>query len=90
MNDKVNRKLLKLSGVCAIILAVSLVVVGVFELLVIHYKNKLEYLDAGKRWSADGERYAEINMYAEEGSAVSSDQALSGRIQWTHHCSNPL
>ena len=77
MNDKVNKKLLKLSGVCAIILAVALIVVGVFELLVIHYKNKLEYLDAGKRWSADGERYAVINMYAEEGSAVSSDQALS-------------
>lgn len=77
MNDKVNKQLLKLSGICAIILVIALVVVGVFELLVNHYKNKLEYLDAGKRWSADGERYAVINMYAEEGSAVSSDQALS-------------
>ena len=57
MNDKVNKKLLKLSGICAIILVAALVVVGVFELLVNHYKNKLEYLDAGKRWSADGERY---------------------------------
>ena len=39
MNDKVNKKLLKLSGICAIILVAALVVVGVFELLVNHYKN---------------------------------------------------
>ncbi len=77
MNEKVNKKLLKFSGICAIILAVSLVVIGVFELAVLHYKGELEYLEAGARWSADGEAYAVINLYLEEGSAVSSDQALS-------------
>lgn len=77
MNDKVNKKLLKLSGICAILLAVSLVVIGVFELFVLQYKNKLEYLEAGERWSSDGEKFAVINMYAEDGSAVSSDQALT-------------
>lgn len=77
MNDKVNKKLLKLSGICALIMVVSLIIAGIFELVVIHYENKLEYLDAGERWSAGGDRFAVISLYTEEGSAFSSDQAVS-------------
>ena len=77
MNEKVNKKLLVFSGICAVILVVSLIVIGIFELLVLHYKNKLEYLEAGSRWSSNGDAYAVVNLYLEEGSAVSSDQALS-------------
>lgn len=77
MNEKVNKKFLKLSGICALIMVFALAAAGIFELIVMHYENKLEYLDAGERWSADGERFAVISLYTEESSAFSSDQALS-------------
>lgn len=77
MNDKVNKKLLKLSGIFALIFAVSLAFVGIFELVVNSYENRLEYLDAGERWSSNGDSFAVVNMYTEEGSAISSDKVLS-------------
>ncbi len=77
MNDKVNKKMLKFSGVCAIILVLSLLIVGVFELTVMFFEGRLEYVRAGERWSSDGERFAVISLYTEDGSAFSADQALS-------------
>ena len=77
MNDKVNKKLLKFSGVCAVIMAAALILIGIFELIVAGYKSRLEYLEAGEHWSASGDNYAVISLYTEEGSAFSSDQVQS-------------
>jgi len=77
VNDKVNRKLLAASGITAIVFAVSALLLGVFELIVAGMSGSLDYLDAGERWSADGERFAVITLYTEEGSALSGDQVGS-------------
>lgn len=74
MNEKVNRKVLLASGICALVLAVCLLLVGIFEFVVFLMQEQLEYIDAGERWSANGDRYAVISMYAENDSAVSADQ----------------
>jgi hypothetical protein len=86
MNDKVNHSLLKASGIAAIVLAASLLVCGIFELCVLGLKNRLDYLDAGKRWSADGSRYAVIGLYAEESAGISADSAEG----WTHSVDGKL
>ncbi len=77
MNENVNKKMLKFSGICAIIMAAALVIAGIFELCVFSLKGRLEYLEAGGRWSANGDSFAVISMYAEKESAFSSDQAKS-------------
>ncbi len=85
MNDngkaqKVNHSLLKASGIAALVLAGALLLCGILELCVLGLKNRLDYLDAGKRWSADGSRYAVIGLYAEESAGISPDSAEG----WTH------
>ena len=74
MNDKVNRKQLAASGIAAIVFAVSLLFLGMFELIVAGISGTIGFLDAGERWSASGERFAVITLYTEEGSALSADQ----------------
>ena len=74
MNDKVNRKQLAASGIAAIVFAVSVVLLGIFEGIVAGMSGSLDFLDAGKRWSADGERFAVLTLYTEESAALSADQ----------------
>lgn len=74
MNDKVNRRQLAASGIFAVILAVCALLLGIFELVVSGLSNSIDYLDAGKRWSANGDRFAVISLYAEEGAALSGDR----------------
>ena len=74
MNDKVNRKVLKASLICAAVLIGCLALLGVFELCVKGLENRLTFLDAGKRWSASGERYAVITLYCEKEAGVAADQ----------------
>lgn len=77
MNDKVNKKVLAFSGICAIVFAVCALLIGILELAVAGMKNDLEFLEAGERWSSDGERFAVITMYSEDSSGVTADQAES-------------
>lgn len=86
MNEKVNIKVLKFSGICALIFIVCAGIVGIFELAVSGMKDNLEFLDAGKRWASDGERFAVITMYCEDESAVSADTAES----WVNRIDNAL
>lgn len=69
--------MLKFSGICAIIMAAALVIAGIFELCAFSLKGRLEYLEAGRRWSSNGDTFAVISMYAEKESSFSSDQAKS-------------
>lgn len=80
MNDKVNKKVLKASGILALIFAVCLIFLGIAELYVKGTENSLNYIHAGERWSAEGEPYAVISMYAEDSAAVSSQQIS----QWAY------
>lgn len=86
MNDKVNKIVLKFSGICAIIFVVCAAIIGIFELSVSLMHDNLEFLEAGKRWSSDGERFAVITMYCEDGSAVSADTAEG----WVNQIDNAL
>lgn len=76
MNDKVNHKLLKASGIAALILAAAALICGILELCVLGMRNSLDYLDAGKRWSRGQERYAVVGMYTEAAAGISPDQAM--------------
>ena len=80
MNDNVNRKVLKASGITAVIFVSCLILCLLLELTVAAIAGKIEFIDAGERWSADGERYAVVSMYAEESSGVSYDQVT----QWAY------
>ncbi len=80
MNDNVNRKVLKASGILALIFVSCLILAGIFELCVMVMEQNIGYIHAGERWSADGQPYAVISMYAEEGAGVTSDQIS----QWAY------
>jgi hypothetical protein len=75
MDRRINHTLLKASGIVALVMIGAALICGIFELTVLGMKNSLDYLGAGKRWSADGTRYAVIGMYAEENAGISADQA---------------
>jgi hypothetical protein len=77
VNDKVNRKLLAASGIAAVIFAVSALLLGILELTVSGISGSIDFLDAGARWSATGDRFAVITLYAEESAALSGDQVKS-------------
>ncbi len=77
MNDKVNKKQLAASGIAVLIFVVCAVLLGVFELIIIGISGSIEFLDAGERWSASGDRFAVITLYTEEGAALSGDQVKS-------------
>ncbi len=74
MNDKVNRKQLLASGILALVFVASALAVGILELVVLGISGTIDFLDAGKRWSASGDRFAVITLYTEEGAALSKDQ----------------
>ncbi|MBQ7930505.1 MAG: ABC transporter permease [Clostridia bacterium] len=86
MNNKVNRKLLRLSGIFAIIFIVSMLIVGILEWIVLGISGTIDFIDAGDRWSASGERFAVITLYTEENSALSKDQVES----WVHKTDTAL
>ncbi|MBQ2725156.1 MAG: ABC transporter permease [Clostridia bacterium] len=86
MNDRVNRKVLKASGILAIVFAVSLILTGIFELCVMTAENSIGYIHAGDRWSASGEPYAVISLYAEDSAAFTSDQVG----QWAYSVDSGL
>lgn len=77
MNDKVNKKLLAASGIVAAIFVVSALILGIFELIVSGIAGTIDFIDAGERWSASGDRFAVITLYTEEGAALSKDQVES-------------
>lgn len=77
MNDKVNKKLLSASGIVALVFAVSAVLLGILELIVLGISGTIDFIDAGERWSASGDRFAVITLYTEEGAALSKDQVES-------------
>ena len=77
MNDKVNKKLLAASGITAVVFAAAVLLLGMFELIVSGFSGSIGFLDAGKRWSAGGDRFAVITLYTEEGAALSKDQVES-------------
>lgn len=74
MNDKVNRKQLVLSGILALVFVGGAAVLGILELIVNGLSGSIDYLDAGERWSSDGEPFAVISLYAEESAALSGDR----------------
>lgn len=86
MNDKVNKKVLLASGITAIVFAACLILLGIFEFIVFLAQDQIEFIDAGERWSSDGEQYAVITMYAESNSAVSADQIS----QWAFNMDSKL
>ena len=86
MNDRVNRNVLKASGILAIVFAVSLILTGIFELCVTAAGNSIGYIHAGERWSASGEPYAVIALYAEDSTAFTSDQVG----QWAYSVDSGL
>ncbi|MBQ8513698.1 MAG: ABC transporter permease [Clostridia bacterium] len=86
VNDKVNRKVLKLSGVIAVVFAACLILTGIFELCVGVMEKNINFIHAGDRWSADGEPFAVITMYSEESAAVSVDQIT----QWAYSVDQKL
>lgn len=86
MNDKVNKKILGLSGICALIFAACLILLGIFEFIVFLMEGQIDFIDAGERWSSNGERYAVITMYTEKESAISADQVGS----WVYSMDNSL
>ena len=76
MSDKVNKKLLKASGIVALVMLAALLVVGLFELVVLGMRSRLGFLDAGKRWSASGDRFAVVSLYAEQSAGLTGDDAV--------------
>ncbi len=77
MNDKVNKKVLLVSGALAGVFVLCAVLVGIFELAVRGIAGQIDFIDAGKRWAANGERYAVISLYTEESAALTKDQVES-------------
>lgn len=77
MNSKVNKKILRLSGYAALVMAACAVIIGILELVVLGISSPVGFIEAGERWSASGEPYAVISLYTEDGSAMSKDQVES-------------
>lgn len=77
MNSKVNKKILRLSGCAALVMAACAVIIGILELVVLGISSPVNFIGAGERWSASGEPYAVISLYTEDGSAMSKDQVES-------------
>ena len=75
MEGRINHKLLKASGIAALIMAGAALVCGILELCVAGMRNDLDYLRTGERWSAGGERYAVIGMYTQQDAGISPEQA---------------
>ena len=75
MNEKVNRKRLKASGIIALVMVGALLLIGLLELVVLGMKGKLDYLDAGKRWASRDERFAVVSLFSEADAEVSGDEA---------------
>lgn len=86
MNPNVNKKILKLSGIIALIFLVSAIILGICELTVVGIRGSFDFLKAGKRWAPDGARYAVISLYTEESAALSADQVES----WAHSIDSAL
>lgn len=86
MNDKVNKKVLGASGISAIIFVACVLLLGIFEFCVFLMQGQIEFIDAGERWSSNGDNYATITMYTENSSAVTVDQVGS----WAHSMDNSL
>jgi len=86
MNENVNKKVLKASGITAIVFLLCVVLCLLAELIVVITAGKFEYIHAGDRWSSNGERYAVVSLYTEEGSAVSYDQIT----QWAFNMDSAL
>ncbi len=80
MNNKVNTKLLRLSGIFAVIFAASALIIGILEGIVLGISGTIDFIDAGERWSASGDRFAVITLYTEENAALTKDQVDS----WIH------
>ena len=74
MNSKVNKKILRLSGIVALVMAACAVIIGILELVVLALSAPVGFIRAGERWSASGEPYAVISLYTEDASAMSKDQ----------------
>lgn len=74
VNSKVNKKILRLSGYVALVMAACAVIIGILELVVLAVSAPVGFIQAGKRWSASGEPYAVISLYTEDNSAISEDQ----------------
>ena len=86
MNDKVNRKVLKASGITALVMLGALLLCGILELCVLGMKGRLDFLRAGERWSSDGERYAVVSLYAEQDANISGDEVIG----WTRSMDSAL
>lgn len=74
MNSNVNKTVLRVSGIVALVMAGSLLVLGVLELIVHAIFSPVDFIKAGERWSSDGEPYATLALYTEEGSAFKREQ----------------
>ena len=79
MNENVIKKVLKASGITAVVFIVCVILCLLAELIVILTAGKFEFIHAGDRWSSDGSGYAVVSLYTEEGSALSYDQIT----QWS-------
>lgn len=86
MNPNVNKKILKLSGIIALVFLASALILGICELAVAGIKGSFDFLKSGERWAPDGEPYAVISLYTEESAALSADQVES----WAHSIDSAL
>lgn len=86
MSDKVKKGRLKAAAAAAIVFLAILLVLGALEWIVSACAGRLSYLGAGKRWSSDGERYAVINAYMEDGCGVNSNTV----DMWAYSINNAL
>lgn len=80
MNEQINKKKLKAALVSVIVFAALLLLIAAAEITVSLLGGNIDYIKAGERWSADGERYAVISRYSEEGTGADINQIE----QWTH------
>lgn len=85
-SNQISKSKLKLSALFAVILAVALILLLILESAVRIMAGKIGFLDAGKRWSSDGSRFAVCTYYTEKETAVPVDQALS----WANSIDNAL
>ncbi len=86
MNENVNKKILKGAGICLLVGLIGLLLVGLAELSVSLMKAQPDFLRAGERWSAKGDRYAVMTAYTETEHGF-SDETVDG---WVNAIDNAL
>lgn len=86
MSDKVKKGRLKAAAIALAVLVVASAIIAVMEGVAASMAGSLTYMGAGERWSSNGEKYAIICAYTEQGSGMSADQVG----QWEYNMNRAL